>query len=265
LERGGRIFEALLWLIHTFLLTYWAQSSQWHIQVEKYSIMEIIKTNALIKDYFLGKVKVRALAGIELSISAGEFVAIMGPSGSGKSTLMHIVGCLDSPSAGEYYLDGDLVSRLPKRALAGIRNRKIGFVFQSFNLLPHLSILKNVELPLMYSGFSARKRREKAAQILDSVGLSDRLKHKPNELSGGQRQRVAIARAIVNDPSILLADEPTGNLDTQAGGDILQIFSDLHKAGNTVIMVTHDPKVAERANSIIYIRDGMIDNGNFTD
>ena len=230
--------------------------------MEKYNNMEIIKTQSLIKDYLLGKIKVRALAGIELSILNGEFVAIMGPSGSGKSTLMHIIGCLDSPSEGEYYLDGDLVSTLPKSALAGIRNRKIGFVFQSFNLLPHLSVLKNVELPLMYSGLSARKRKEKASQILESVGLSDRLKHKPNELSGGQRQRVAIARAIVNDPTMLLADEPTGNLDSQAGGDILEIFNDLHKAGNTVIMVTHDPKVAERADRIIEIRDGLIYNGS---
>ena len=230
--------------------------------MEKYNNMEIIKTQSLIKDYLLGKIKVRALAGIELSILSGEFVAIMGPSGSGKSTLMHIIGCLDSPSEGEYYLDGDLVSTLPKSALAGIRNRKIGFVFQSFNLLPHLNVLKNVELPLMYSGLSARKREEKASQILDSVGLSDRLKHKPNELSGGQRQRVAIARAIVNDPSMLLADEPTGNLDSQAGGDILEIFNDLHKAGNTVIMVTHDSLVAERADRIIEIRDGLIYNGS---
>lgn len=226
--------------------------------------MEIIKTQSLTKDYLLGKIRVRALAGIELSITNGEFVAIMGPSGSGKSTLMHIIGCLDSPSEGEYYLDGDLVSKLSKSALAGIRNRKIGFVFQSFNLLPHLNVLKNVELPLMYSGLSPRKRKEKASQILDSVGLSDRLKHKPNELSGGQRQRVAIARAIVNDPSILLADEPTGNLDSQAGGDILEIFNDLHKAGNTVIMVTHDRVVAERADRIIQIRDGLIYDGDLS-
>ncbi len=226
--------------------------------------MEIIKTTGLFKDYFLGKVKVRALAGVDLCIQAGEFVAIMGPSGSGKSTLMHIVGCLDSPTGGEYFLDGALVSKLPKSALAGIRNRKIGFVFQSFNLLPHLSVLKNVELPLMYAGTSHRQRRKKASEILDSVGLSDRLKHKPNELSGGERQRVAISRAIVNDPSILLADEPTGNLDSQAGGDILEIFGKLHKAGNTVIMVTHDPKVAERADRIINIQDGLIANGNLT-
>jgi putative ABC transport system ATP-binding protein len=226
--------------------------------------MEIIKTSSLIKDYDLGKVKVRALSGVDICITKGEFVAIMGPSGSGKSTLMHIIGCLDRPSDGEYYLDSELVSKLPKSALAGIRNRKIGFVFQSFNLLPHLSILKNVELPLMYGGMSARKRREKAAAILDSVGLSDRLKHKPNELSGGQRQRVAIARAIVNDPSILLADEPTGNLDSQAGGDILEIFNGLHQAGNTVIMVTHDSAVAKRADRIIHIKDGKVANGDLT-
>ena len=225
-------------------------------------VIEIIKTKGLIKDYYLGKVKVRALDGIDLVIEAGEFVAIMGPSGSGKSTLMHIIGCLDRPSAGEYHLDGDLVSALPKSALAGIRNRKIGFVFQSFNLLPHLSILKNVELPLMYAGNSARARKQQAERILDSVGLSDRLKHKPNELSGGQRQRVAIARAIVNTPSILLADEPTGNLDSQAGGDILEIFSELHRAGNTVIMVTHDAAVAARADRVINIRDGLIDYGD---
>jgi putative ABC transport system ATP-binding protein len=224
--------------------------------------MEIIKTTNLIKDYNLGKVKVRALDGIDLVIEAGEFVAIMGPSGSGKSTLMHIIGCLDSPSGGDYFLDGDLVSKLPRHALAGIRNRKIGFVFQSFNLLPHLSILKNVELPLMYSGSSPRTRRHKAEEILNSVGLSDRLRHKPNELSGGQRQRVAIARAIVNTPSILLADEPTGNLDSQAGGDILEIFNNLHSQGNTVIMVTHDPAVAARADRIIQIRDGLIDYGS---
>lgn len=224
--------------------------------------MEVIKTKALIKDYLLGKIKVRALDGIEISIHSGEFVAIMGPSGSGKSTLMHIIGCLDSPSEGEYYLDGNLVSSLAKRQLAGIRNQKIGFVFQSFNLLPHLSILKNVELPLMYAGMSAKARKRQAEVILDSVGLSDRLKHKPNELSGGQRQRVAIARAIVNNPAILLADEPTGNLDSQAGGDILEIFNELHRQGNTVIMVTHDAAVADRADRTIRIRDGKIDNGD---
>ncbi|MFW5628445.1 MAG: ABC transporter ATP-binding protein [Candidatus Cloacimonadaceae bacterium] len=224
--------------------------------------MEIIRTEALIKDYELGKVKVRALDGIDISINSGEFVAIMGPSGSGKSTLMHIIGCLDSPSQGEYYLDSVLVSKMSKSALAGVRNSKIGFVFQSFNLLPHLNILKNVELPMMYGGLSASKRKEKAREILEGVGLADRLRHKPGELSGGERQRVAISRAIANDPSILLADEPTGNLDSQAGGDILEIFDRLHKEGNTIIMVTHDPLVAERAQRIIRIKDGMIDNGD---
>jgi len=224
--------------------------------------MDIIKTENLIKDYNLGKVQVRALNGVSINISQGEFVAIMGPSGSGKSTLMHIIGCLDRPTEGAYYLDGILVSELPKSALAAIRNQKIGFVFQSFNLLPHLNILKNVELPLMYGGLTSRKRTLRAREILDSVGLSDRLRHKPTELSGGQRQRVAIARAIVNKPSILLADEPTGNLDSQAGGDILQIFKQLHKAGNTVIMVTHDHAVAERADRVIKIMDGKVFDGD---
>jgi len=227
--------------------------------------MEIIKTDRLVKDYDLGKVKVRALDGVDISIEAGEFVAIMGPSGSGKSTLMHIIGCLDSPSNGDYFLDSINVSQMERGKLASIRNAKIGFVFQSFNLLPHLNVLKNVELPLMYAGLGSRDRTLKARQILDSVGLSDRLKHKPAELSGGQRQRVAIARAIVNNPSILLADEPTGNLDSTSGGDILEIFHELHKQGNTVIMVTHDPAVAQRADRVIHIRDGKIHNGNIAD
>lgn len=224
--------------------------------------MDIIRTQNLSKDYSLGKVKVHALMEIDMCIQKGEFVAIMGPSGSGKSTLMHIIGCLDRPSGGEYYLDGELVSAMPKSALAMVRNRKIGFVFQSFNLLPHLNVLKNVELPLMYGGISSRKRNLQAREILEGVGLSDRLKHKPTELSGGQRQRVAIARAIVNNPSILLADEPTGNLDSQAGGDILEIFHKLHSQGNTVIMVTHDAAVAARADRIIRIRDGKIFHGD---
>ncbi|HQP33422.1 MAG TPA: ABC transporter ATP-binding protein [Candidatus Cloacimonas sp.] len=224
--------------------------------------MDIIKTEDIVKDYILGKVKVRALNGINLQIQKGEFVAIMGPSGSGKSTLMHILGCLDRPTDGEYYLDDILVSKIPKPALATVRNRKIGFVFQSFNLLPHLNILKNVELPLMYGGMSRHKRLAKAKEVLQSVGLGDRLKHKPGELSGGQRQRVAIARAIVNEPSILLADEPTGNLDSQSGGDILEIFGELHSQGNTVIIVTHDQVIASRAQRIIKIIDGKIVDGN---
>jgi len=224
--------------------------------------MDIIKTENIVKDYILGKIKVRALNGIDLQIQKGEFVAIMGPSGSGKSTLMHILGCLDSPTDGTYYLDDVLVSKMPKASLAAVRNRKIGFVFQSFNLLPHLNILKNVELPLMYGGMSKRKRTAKAKEVLQNVGLGDRLKHKPGELSGGQKQRVAIARAIVNDPSILLADEPTGNLDSQSGGDILEIFTELHSQGNTVIIVTHDQAIASRAERIIKIKDGKIVDGN---
>ena len=175
---------------------------------------------------------------------------------------MHIIGCLDRPTGGAYYLDDILVSELPKSALANIRNQKIGFVFQSFNLLPHLNILKNVELPLMYGSLGARQRTRRAGDILGSVGLSDRLRHKPTELSGGQRQRVAIARAIVNNPSILLADEPTGNLDSQAGGDILEIFEELHRKGNTVIIVTHDQAVADRADRTIRIMDGKVFNGD---
>ncbi|MGI6198144.1 MAG: ABC transporter ATP-binding protein [Candidatus Cloacimonadaceae bacterium] len=224
--------------------------------------MEIIKTIGLIKDYDLGKVKVRALNGVDLTIETGEFVAIMGPSGSGKSTLMHIIGCLDSPTEGDYYLDGTLVSKMRRNELAAIRNAKIGFVFQSFHLLPHLNILKNVELPLMYAGLSGKQRSLKAREILDSVGLSDRLKHKPGELSGGQRQRVAIARAIVNKPSIVLADEPTGNLDSTSGGDILEIFERLHRQGNTMIIVTHDAAVAARADRIVQIHDGRIEDGD---
>ena len=218
----------------------------------------IIRTRNLIKDYPMGKVKVRALCGIDVQILAGEFVAIMGPSGSGKSTLMHIIGCLDSPSDGEYYLDGQLVSKLHKSSLAGIRNRKIGFVFQSFNLLPHLNILKNVELPLMYSGIKQKTRTSKALEVLQNVGLGDRIKHKPTELSGGQRQRVAIARAIVNQPSILLADEPTGNLDSKTGCEILGMFARLNKDGRTIIMITHDPEIAKYADRVVLVKDGII-------
>lgn len=224
--------------------------------------MEIIKTENLIKTYNMGKVEVNALQGVEISIKKGEFVAIIGPSGSGKSTLMHILGCLDSPSQGSYILDGINVEKLSKAKLAKIRNKKIGFVFQTFNLLPHVNIQKNVELPLLYGGVNGRQRESRAIEVLNSVGLGDRLKHKPSELSGGQRQRVAIARAIVNNPSIILADEPTGNLDTTSGSDIMSIFSELHKQGNTVIVVTHDKSIADKADRVITIVDGKIHNGD---
>jgi putative ABC transport system ATP-binding protein len=222
----------------------------------------VIRTEGLTKVYHMGKVQVNALAGIDLTITPGEYVAVMGPSGSGKSTLMHILGCLDTPTGGVYEMDGETISGVRKSKLAAIRNQKIGFVFQSFNLLPHLSILKNVELPLMYGGVSAGKRRQAATAVLEQVGLSDRLRHKPSELSGGQRQRVAIARALVNNPSIVLADEPTGNLDSTSGGDILSIFERLHNEGRTLIVVTHDTAVAKRAGRIIRIIDGKIVDGD---
>ncbi|MCF7858028.1 MAG: ABC transporter ATP-binding protein [Candidatus Cloacimonetes bacterium] len=224
----------------------------------------MINIAGMKKEYKMGKITVPALNGVDFIINKGEFVAIMGPSGSGKSTLMHIIGCLDSPTAGKYYLNSELVSEMKKGKLAMIRNKQIGFVFQTFNLLPHLNILKNVELPLMYAGLSKKKRTQTAKKVLDEVGLSDRLKHKPSELSGGQRQRVAIARAIVNDPTIILADEPTGNLDTSSGADILSIFSELNDKGNTIIMVTHDPAVANRATRVINIVDGLIKDGNIS-
>jgi len=206
----------------------------------------------------MGKVSVKALRGVTSDIKAGEFVAIMGPSGSGKSTLMHILGCLDSASDGRYWLEDQEISKLKKAKLASIRNNKIGFVFQTFNLLPHLNIRRNVELPLMYSGMNASRRRTLAEKVLTDVGLDDRMKHKPSELSGGQRQRVAIARALVNNPTIILADEPTGNLDTNSGNDILSIFSELNNLGHTIIIVTHDSAVSERADRSIKIIDGLI-------
>ncbi len=224
----------------------------------------LIEVKDLKKEYKMGKISVHALNGVDIDIQAGDFVAIMGPSGSGKSTLMHILGCLDSPTKGQYTLNKEEVSNMKKGKLASIRNKEIGFVFQTFNLLPHLNVQKNVELPLMYGGFSKKKRTAMARKVLDEVGLGDRVKHKPSELSGGQRQRVAIARAIVNNPAIILADEPTGNLDTNSGNDILSIFSELHAKGNTIIIVTHDPAVAKRANKIINIVDGLIQDGDIT-
>jgi len=222
----------------------------------------IIRTESLQKIYAMGKIKVMALNSIDIEIERGEFVAIMGASGSGKSTLMHILGCLDTPTSGRYYLDDTEANKMTKTQLAAVRNKKIGFVFQTFNLLPHLNILKNVELPLIYMGMKHKDRIRRAKEVLADVGLSDRLNHKPSELSGGQRQRVAIARAVVTTPSIILADEPTGNLDSQSGGDVLSIFQELHRANNTIILVTHDSKIAEIAQRRIYLKDGDVVDGD---
>jgi putative ABC transport system ATP-binding protein len=218
----------------------------------------VIKTTELAKMYQMGAEEVHALRGVNLEIRKGEYVAIMGPSGSGKSTLMNLIGCLDSPSAGQYWLAGRLVSELDDDELAYIRNKEIGFVFQTFNLLPRATALHNVELPLIYNGTPAEERLEKAKLALARVELTERMHHKPNELSGGQRQRVAIARALVNSPSIVLADEPTGNLDSRTGEEIMALFANLHSQGNTIIVVTHENDVAQRAHRIIHIRDGKI-------
>lgn len=219
----------------------------------------VIKTENIWKIYELGAEKIPAVQGIDLEVKRGEYVAIMGPSGSGKSTLMNLIGCLDTPTSGIYYLNQKLVSQMNDDDLAAIRNREIGFVFQTFNLLPRATALHNVELPLIYSGAKAEERIEKAKGALRMVDLEDRMSHKPNELSGGQRQRVAIARALVNSPSILLADEPTGNLDTATGNEIMKLFDRLHKQGNTVILITHELDVAKYADRIIHIRDGKIE------
>ena len=226
-------------------------------------MIPVIKTEGLQKVYDMGKIKITALRGIDIEIFPGEFVAVMGPSGSGKSTLMHIIGCLDSPTKGKYFIDQKEVSGINKSQLAKIRNNSIGFVFQTFNLLPHMSVLKNVELPLLYANIKAKERRRRATEILDELGLGDRLTHKPSELSGGQRQRVAIARAVVAKPTIILADEPTGNLDSQSGSDVLSIFKQLHEQKNTIVLVTHDNHIAKTAQRVIYIKDGEVADGDF--
>jgi putative ABC transport system ATP-binding protein len=219
----------------------------------------IIKIEQITKIYQMGEEKVFALRGVSLKIKRNEYVAIMGPSGSGKSTLMNIIGCLDTPTAGKYIFEGEDVSELTDNELAEIRNKKIGFVFQTFNLLARATALKNVELPLIYAGLHRHERLEKARKALEDVGLLDRITHKPNELSGGQRQRVAIARALVTNPSIILADEPTGNLDSKTGEDIMKLFAELWRKGNTIILVTHEEEIARHAHRIIRIRDGLIE------
>ena len=220
----------------------------------------IIDSRDIHKEYRMGTQTVHALRGVSFEIKQNEYVAIMGPSGSGKSTMMNIIGCLDTPSKGDYILNGHDVKKLTDNQLAEVRNREIGFVFQTFNLLPRSTALANVELPLIYSGIRSSERRKRAVEVLDKVGLADRMHHKPNELSGGQRQRVAVARALINNPSILLADEPTGNLDSKTGQEIMELFEELHAAGNTIILVTHEEEIAAHARRIIRLRDGLLES-----
>jgi putative ABC transport system ATP-binding protein len=221
---------------------------------------EVIRIRDLAREYRMGEERIFALRGVTLDIRRNEYVAIMGPSGSGKSTMMNVLGCLDTPTGGEYWLNGQEVSRRSDDELARVRNREIGFVFQTFNLLPRATALHNVELPLVYAGVRSRERRERAAAALARVGLQDRMDHRPNELSGGQRQRVAIARALVNEPSILLADEPTGNLDSVTSEEIMRVFAALHAAGQTVIMVTHEADIAAHAERVVVLRDGRVES-----
>ena len=220
----------------------------------------VIQLDNIRKDYFLGKVVIEVLKGISLTIARNEYVALMGPSGSGKSTLMNIIGCLDSPTAGNYILNGQAVSGMTDNSLADIRNQEIGFVFQQFNLLPRLTALENVALPLVYAGIAKKQRTERAKQVLDMVSLADRSHHKPNELSGGQNQRVAIARALINDPALILADEPTGNLDSKTSEEIMHIFEKIHAAGNSIVLVTHEEDIAAHAARIVRLKDGLIES-----
>ena len=220
----------------------------------------IIQITGVKKIYDLGRAKVHALDGVDLRIYENDYVAIMGPSGSGKSTLMNMLGCLDTPSEGQYFFGGEDVAKMDDDALADIRNRRIGFVFQSFNLLPRATILRNVELPLVYAGLAKKERAERAKTALERVGLGGRIEHRPNELSGGQRQRVAIARALVTEPSIILADEPTGNLDSKTGTEIMQLFEGLHQKGNTIILVTHEEDIAQHARRLVRLRDGLVES-----
>jgi len=220
----------------------------------------IIRLEGITREYLMGSERVLALRGVDLEIGRNEYVAIMGPSGSGKSTMMNMLGCLDTPSSGQYWLNGQEVSTMADDDLARVRNREIGFVFQTFNLLPRATALANVELPLVYAGVSTRERKRRAESALERVGLGNRMDHRPNELSGGQRQRVAIARALVNEPSILLADEPTGNLDSATSVEIMRVFGSLHAQGQTVVLVTHEPDIAAHAHRVVVLRDGKVDS-----
>lgn len=220
----------------------------------------LIRLENIVRNFFLGQQVVKVLKNINLNIDRNEYVALMGPSGSGKSTLMNLLGCLDTPTSGGYWLNGRDISALSDNELADIRNKEIGFIFQTFNLLPRSTALENVSLPLVYAGYSALERKKRAEEVLEQVGLADRMDHRPNQLSGGQRQRVAVARALVNKPSIILADEPTGNLDTKTSLEIMKLVKDIHSSGNTIILVTHEEEIAEQAERVIRLRDGMVES-----